>query len=184
MPGKELEPFRESAGGNLEVLVGRVEHFLDEGNRSGIRALFSELHYADAAEVLDHLDEDSWLEIFNMLEETKAAEVFVELGERTREELLESLDARKISRFVELMRSDDAADIIGELEPGKARDVLSGIKPDDLAEVRKLLEYPEECAGGIMATEFVSVDEDREVEIDPHCPSSGKEFFRNLLLLE
>src|SRR3989338_845113 len=62
------------------------------------------------------------------------------------------------------METDDAADVIAELPEDDAETVLDGISREEGVEVRKLLKYPEDSAGGIMQTELVSVSEDATVQ--------------------
>ena len=62
------------------------------------------------------------------------------------------------------METDDAADIISELPSDEARKVLDAIDEDESIEVRKLLRYAEDTAGGKMQAELVSVNENATVD--------------------
>lgn len=126
------------------------------------------LHPADVAQLLKELQVDESRYLFFRLEKDKAGEVLVELVDPLREELLSGFHPREIlERFIGGMDSDDAADFINEL-PGPVQDELVSYlgKSEDPAhrEVFNLLWYPEDSAGGLMATELIRVNVNWTVE--------------------
>jgi magnesium transporter len=74
-----------------------------------------------------------------------------------RETLTGELSAHQISGIVAEMDSDDAADFIGDMPEKEAEKVIEILPAEDRAEVRSLLQYPEESAGGLMQVELVSL---------------------------
>jgi magnesium transporter len=61
------------------------------------------------------------------------------------------------------MDSDDAADFIAELTEDQAQAILESIEPEESEDVKKLLEYDEDSAGGIMQSELVKVLENSTI---------------------
>lgn len=124
------------------------------------------LHAADVAELYSGLNIDEAKFVYLLLDSEKAADVLVELEEDDREKFLEALSGEVIARqFIENMDSDDAADILGELSEAKKDEVLQNI--DDLeqaGEIVDLLSYDEDSAGGLMAKELITVNENWDVE--------------------
>lgn len=116
-----------------------------------------DLHPADIADIIDHLEGDERLFVFNLLDITVAGEVLLELDAGVRESLIDLLPQEKINALIGQLDSDDAADIVAELPEGKKEKVLRAMPAKEFAEVRELLQYPEDTAGGIMAREFVAV---------------------------
>ena len=140
----------------LEKLVG----FIYENNDSKIKNLFSEVHYADIAEVLDEVSFDEAIYIIKLLDSEKTSEILTELDEDTREKILENLSAKEIAEEIEEMDSDDAADIIGELSEERQNRVINAIEDDELAaDIKELLSYNDDSAGSLMAKELVKVNE-------------------------
>ena len=140
----------------LEKLVG----FIYENNDSKIKNLFSEVHYADIAEVLDEVSFDEAIYIIKLLDSEKTSEILTELDEDTREKILENLSAKEIAEEIEEMDSDDAADIIGELSEERQNRVINAIEDDELAaDIKELLSYNDDSAGSLMAKELVKVYE-------------------------
>lgn len=148
-----MEKMEKKKSTHLETLKEMIEKKLE----FSIIDLFSNLHAADIAELIDNLDEEDRLRLFSLLEVDKASEVILELSDTSREQLIEDLSNEELTDIIEEMDSDDAADIIAELSDDQAKAVLDAIEPDDSEEVKELLKYPEDSAGGIMQSELVSV---------------------------
>lgn len=122
------------------------------------------LHPADIAEILRYFNEDERRYIFGLLPKEIASEVLTELDQPLIDELLEDLNPKEISEVLTEMDSDDATDIISELPEQLAEDVLLNINKEDQEEVRELLAHHSETAGGIMAKEFVAINQNDSVD--------------------
>jgi magnesium transporter len=117
-----------------------------------------DLYPPDIAEIFNELDTEEAKYVYTQLDEQIAADVLVELDEDVREEFLASLTSKEIAEHIDNMDSDDAADVIAEL-PDKVQDeVLSHMEDSEQAsDIVELLNYDENTAGGLMATELVRV---------------------------
>jgi len=71
--------------------------------------------------------------------------------------VLEDLEPARAADILEEMSPDDAADLVADLSESARDEILALMERDEAAEVRELLGYPEDTAGGIMTTEFVAV---------------------------
>ncbi|MDO9527530.1 MAG: magnesium transporter [Syntrophales bacterium] len=125
--------------------------------------LFSRLHPADIADLIDNLKEEEKIHLFALLDVEKASDVILELSDVSREQILEEISDKKLTEIIDEMESDDAADIIADLPAEQAQAVLEGIEPEDSEDVRKLLKYEEDTAGGIMQSELVCVDKNATI---------------------
>ena len=134
-----------------------------EKNRALLRDL-SALFPADIAEIIEDLDKKRRKVIFSCLSPELASNVLLELDEQSKALIIEDVGDRKLISMVEEMESDDAADFIADLPQEDAKTVLSSIPIEESTEVKKLLEYPEDSAGGIMQTEMVSIRETSTVK--------------------
>jgi len=146
-----------------ERLIEDVRRLIGEGHRTDLMALIDAMRPADVADLIEHLDHDQRLAIFNLLEPVGAGEVLVEIESPVQESILSELDTQVISEIVEELDSDDAADIVGDLPRERAREIIESVGEDVSRELQKLLPYPEDTAGGLMALEFISVKEDATV---------------------
>jgi magnesium transporter len=110
------------------------------------------------ADLLTDLKKDERKYLFPLLPAEKASAVLTELDPPIVDQLLKDVSEERLSNLVDKMDSDDAADIISELPEEVAQSVLEQI-PDEISDdVKELLLYEEDTAGGIMALEFVSVN--------------------------
>ena len=137
-----------------------LSELINSNNDTEITAVFSEVHFADIAEVLEDLDFDEAIYIIKLLDSEKTSEILTELDEDIREKILKNLSAKEIADEVGEMDSDDAADIIGELSEERQARVINALEDDELAaDIKELLSYDENTAGALMAKELVKVYE-------------------------
>ena len=97
------------------------------------------------------------------LDDERLADVLEELPEEDQVEILEHLDSERAADILEEMSADDAADLIADLPPETARQLLELMEPEDAEEVRRLMVYGEETAGGMMTPEPVILPPDATV---------------------
>jgi magnesium transporter len=139
------------------TMLGKLKDLINQNREFDIIDLFVDMHPADIADLIDELDEEDRLHLFSLLDVDKASDVILELSDTSREQLIEDLSNEQLTDIIEEMESDDAADIIAELSDEQAKAVLDAIEPEESQEVKELLKYAEDTAGGIMQSELVSV---------------------------
>ena len=137
-------------------LTQRVRELMEAGQLEAVAELATQVHPADLADALKDLEPEQTASLLKMLEPKLASEIFMALPEGLRAALLEMLPAQQLARIVDELPSDEATDIVSDLAPAKAEDVLERIDAQDTAEVRALLKYKEDTAGGIMQLELVA----------------------------
>ncbi len=145
-------------------LIEEVKHFAEQGNRQGLKKLIDDMRAADLADLIEYLDPEERIFIFNLLEPDGAGEVLVEIETPVQERILKGLDNQAITEIVQGLDSDDAADLVGDLPDDRAREIIERVGDEVSEELEKLLPYPEDTAGGIMALEFVAVKADASVK--------------------
>ena len=130
-------------------------------NSVELSKILKELHPADIAEVMDDLSIEEAKFIYLLLDGEIASDVLVEIPDNDRRRFLKVLQPDFIaSKFIEHMDSDDAADVVAELDEEVQKEVLNEIEDlEQAGDIVDLLEYEEDSAGGIMAKELISVNE-------------------------
>jgi Mg2+ transporter MgtE len=123
-----------------------------------------ELHPADLASIIDQLAPRDRAGVLASLDDEAAAEAIEEMEPETQVEVLEDLEPARAADILEEMSPDDAADLIADLSDAARDEILPLKQHEEAAEVRELLGYPEDSAGGIMTTEFVAVPADLTAE--------------------
>jgi len=116
--------------------------------------LAEELHAADLAELIEGLSAEPAALMMAALPESVAAAVLDELEGAQRADLFEKLERAKAARIADGMSADERADLFQSLPDDVSADVLSRMPKDASSDVRELLRYPENCAGGRMTTDF------------------------------
>ena len=129
------------------------------------RKVLDNLHAADIAEIYKALSADEAKYLYLLLDGEKAADVLSSLEEDERDQFLKVLPSKIIAQqFIEHMDSDDAADIIADLSEEKKEEVLSYMEDVVQAgDIVDLLKYDENTAGGLMAKELISVNENWDI---------------------
>jgi magnesium transporter len=142
--------------------LDRLLDLIRAGDAAALHAFLTRFHPSDLADLLEELDEEPRREVLLALASAPAlaAEALAEMepGEHP-EESLAALEPAQIASLVLELSDDDAADIIGELEPEEQARVLAALPSLDAGDIRSLLSYDEESAGGLMTTELVAIDE-------------------------
>jgi magnesium transporter len=123
-----------------------------------------QLHPADLADILEELSRDEQRSVIESLDDEIAAEAVSEIPTRMQVALLNSLSAGKAADIVEEMAPDEAADVLQELPPEISAEVLANMEVKEATEVRELLGFEENTAGGFMTTEFIVLLETATVE--------------------
>ena len=121
------------------------------------------VHPSDLAELVDELNDHQRKELFNLLSDEEAALIIQEMEDFDRVSLIRLLTRHRASSILKEMAVDDATDLLGELSPDEARELLLLID-EEADEIKGLLRYREDTAGGIMTTEFIALPEDIPVE--------------------
>jgi magnesium transporter len=143
--------------------LGQLKEWIGLNREFEIIDLFADLHPADIADLIDNLEEQEKIHLFSLLDVEKASDVIPELSDISREQILEDMSDTKLAEIIDEMDSDDAADVIAELTEEQARAVLDVIEPEESEDLKELMKYDEESAGGIMQSELVSVLETANV---------------------
>lgn len=146
-----------------EELLENIGNLIDNQDSGLLHNMIIDLHPADIAEIINHLKRDDAEYLFNLLDTETASEVVVEIDENLREKILKKIDAEKITDIIDELETDDATDIVSDLPEQVAEHVLENIDVEDSEDVKELLKYPEDTAGGIMSSDYVYVDENAYV---------------------
>lgn len=142
--------------------------------------MLERMHPADLADIVEELGPAEREAIFETIDSEVAAEALSEIEPRMQASILESLEPEKAADIVEEMSPDEAADALSELEDQASEDILDEMDSAPKSEVRELLEYAEDTAGGLMNTEYVALHEQATVEDALAGLKGNEELLENL----
>ncbi len=145
-------------------LIDNISDLILNKNNKEIKQIVKTLHYADLAELINELKFNESLYLLKLIDSDKTSDVLTELDEDLRERVLKEFSEKEIAGEIKELDSDDAVDILSELSEEKKEKVISLIKDENITEnIRELLNYDEDTAGGLMAKELISVNENWSV---------------------
>lgn len=146
--------------GLAESLRGALRKPLGAGGDVRLTAALAGRHPAVIVEAMDDLTPPEALAVFNWLDNERAAEVLDELDPETVRFLTSNAPSGRIAELLDHLPMDDAAEVVSEADPSRTEALLADLTaraPEDAAEVRKLLSYPEGTAGRLMTDKFAAV---------------------------
>lgn len=115
------------------------------------------LHPADIADIANELSPEERVAVVESLEDEVAADTVEEMHPNFQVALLNDMDEKKAAVILSNMDPDDAADLLADLSEEKAASLLASMRLKEARDVRHLLRYEEDTAGGVMTTEFLAV---------------------------
>ncbi len=121
------------------------------------RAKLGELHPGDIAEIIEDMHPRDAGQLIRDLPDEKVADVLEELEPDLQAEVLEAFPDERAADIVEEMEPDEAADVLQEMPDERRAQLFNLMEPEEMAEVAELLEHPEDTAGGLMTTSYVTV---------------------------
>ena len=145
-------------------IIQEISQLISSNKNKEIKKIVDGIHYADLAEIINELDFDQRVYLIKLIDSDKTSDVLTEVDEDVREKILETLSVKEIAGEIKELDSDDAVDILSDLSDEKQEKVISFIKDESKTEnIRELLNYEEDSAGGLMAKELISVSENWSV---------------------
>jgi magnesium transporter len=123
-------------------------------------ARLADLHPADIAELISDISRAQSDQLLDSLDMETLADTIEEVEIEFQASIVENMSDEKVADILEEMDPDDAADLLAELPQKRRKDLLEQMEDEAAEDVRGLLAYPEDSAGGIMTTDYVSITAD------------------------
>ncbi len=141
----------------IDDAVERVRAALESGKVDDAISYLNTLHPADRAETFADLGADDQHELLPRLDAESTAEILEELEDDDALAAATHLSPERLADVLDEMEPDAAADILGDLPPERAASALAEMEEAD--DVRPLLAYEDDTAGGLMTPEFFALRE-------------------------
>lgn len=138
---------------------------LAEGKKyTTLRDILVTMNAADVAGVFDTMPETKLPLLFRLLPKELAAETFVEMEPEAQELLIQGFSDNELKEVVDELYVDDAVDIVEEMPANVVKRILKQADPEMRKMINEILKYPDDSAGSIMTTEYVSLRPDMTTE--------------------
>jgi magnesium transporter len=150
----------------LQILFDELRADLDRDSPALAARRLADLASSEVADLFALLATDERILLVRQMPAEQAASVLAEIDDRSLSDVLEILQDREIVELLDTLPSDDAADLVSHLDEedqDRVIEMLDRVDHQDAVELKELLRYPEDTAGGVMAKEYLSIPEDRAV---------------------
>ena len=141
----------------FEIVEKTLIAMLEEKKYVTLRDILSTMNPSDVAAVFEDLEEDQIPLMFRLLPKELAAETFVEMEPDAQELLIRGFSDNELKEVVDELYVDDAADLVEEMPANVVRRILQQADPEMRSSINQILRYPDNSAGSIMTTEYVSL---------------------------
>ena len=141
----------------FEIVEKAVLKMLEDKKYATLRDILVTMNPSDVAGLFDGLEEKQIPLMYRLLPKELAAETFVEMEPEAQELLIRSFSDNELKEVLDELYVDDAADLVEEMPANVVRRILTHADPEMRHSINQILRYPENSAGSIMTTEYVSL---------------------------
>ena len=148
----------------FEIVEKALLTMLEEKKYASLRDILLVMNPADIAALFVDLEEQRIPLLFRLLPKNKAAETFVEMEPDAQELLIRGFSDNELKQIMDELYVDDAADLVEEMPANVVKRILRQTDPEMRRSINQILRYPENSAGSMMTTEYVSLRPEMTVE--------------------
>mgnify|MGYP003300219141 CR=1 FL=1 len=148
----------------FEIVEKAIITMLEEKKYTTLREIMSTMNSADVAEIFFDLKEHQIPLLFRLLPKELAAEAFAEMEPDTQELLIRGFSDNELKEILDELYADDAAELAEEMPANVVKRILKQAEPEMRSAINQILRYPENSAGSMMTTEYVSLRPEMTVE--------------------
>lgn len=148
---------------NVESIVERIRELIDDENITQLKETLAGFHAADLVDIFEELNAQERLACFKQIDEELAADTLEYLQPQLQVELLSEIDEELASRLIVRMPHDEIVDILDNMEDDESEVYLDKLPLKLSSELRELMTYNEESAGGIMNPAVLTVNSESNV---------------------
>ncbi len=148
----------------LEIVEKALINMLEEKKYGALRDVLATMNPADIAALFSELEERLLPLLFRLLPKELAAETFVEMDPDEQELLIRGFSDNELKEIIDELYVDDAVDLVEEMPANVVKRILRQADPEMRSSINQILRYPENSAGSMMTTEYVSLRPNMTVE--------------------
>lgn len=146
------------------ILEKTITKLLDEKKYPTLRDILITMNPSDLAGIFRGIEQERIPLLFRLLPKELAAETFVEMDPEAQELLIKGFSDSELKEVIDELYVDDAVDLVEEMPANVVKRVLSQADPEMRRSINELLKYPDNSAGSMMTTEYVTLRPDMTVE--------------------
>ncbi len=171
---EEYENAEEMREEQIEDKFAECRELLDNKQYTEFRRVIEEMNPVDAADFFSLLEYEMIPAVFKLVHKDSLAEIFAELDGDVQEKIITAMTDREIRHILDELFLDDAIDMIEELPANVVSKIMKVATPKTREEINNFLSYPENSAGRVMTSEFISLRKNMTVsEAIEHIRRTG-----------
>lgn len=137
---------------------------LIKGDFKAVHSILNVMNVVDIALLLEELNEKELAIAFRLIPKDKAADVFSNMSNTMQTNLVEMFTEKELKEILDDLYMDDTVDLLEELPANLVTRILNAVDSSKRNSINLLLNYPEDSAGSIMTTEYVSLHQSMTVK--------------------
>lgn len=134
-----------------------LNRLLEEKKYSSIKDILSTMAPEDVATIIQEMEDKAGPLIFRLLPKKIAADAFIEMESDFQEALIRGFSDNELTAILDELYVNEAVDIVEEMPANVVDRILTHVDADTRKAINQILQYPENSAGSIMTTEYVSL---------------------------
>jgi magnesium transporter len=150
---------------NTQAVLQLLREQLDSGALRAARQMIQSLHPSEVAHLLESMPLQERAVLWEMVDAEDEGDVLVEVVDEVRDGLIKGMQTDELIAATEGMELDDLADLLVDLPETVTQQVLQSLDGQDQERLRQVLAYDEDCAGGLMNVDIVTVRPDVTLEV-------------------
>ncbi|MBT3250717.1 MAG: magnesium transporter [Candidatus Marinimicrobia bacterium] len=144
----------------IQVILDKIRYHYRRRAKIALYKLLQNTHPAVLSDAFRHLSEIERSDIFQYIQRMSILKDFLpELDDMIIEELFEDKKPDDVAQIIHNLPAEDMVDILALLPQRLSEQIQENLDKEELEEVQELFQYPEESAGRIMSTQFVTFEE-------------------------
>lgn len=148
---------------DLRGTTREIERLLSQSDPKRIKEYLEQLTAQEIIFALSHLSKEEQVELLHLLEPRNAADIIDDIPYVQGVDILNELDNHKAAAIIQELDSANQADILADLDSDKAESIIEGFDLPEAENLRQLITYDQDTAGGLMITEFLAFEEQHSV---------------------
>lgn len=136
-----------------------LEQAIANGDVDSLLTFLDASSIGETARAISRLAVEQQRQLFILLPANRAADLVDKISDAQGVQLLNELPATEIAAIADHLPSDEQADLVNLFSPERAEQILAAMTPVESADAQHLRSYPDDSAGGLMVTEFLTCSE-------------------------
>ena len=149
---------------DVSIIVSTLLTLLEEKKYPTVKEILVTMNPADIASAFEEMDESRLPVLFRLIPKEAAAETFVEMESDLQELLIRGFSDSELKEVLDELYVDDAVDIVEEMPANVVKRILAQADPEMRKDINEILRYPENSAGSVMTTEYITLRPDMTVK--------------------